>query len=386
MTIQLTPKQDTVVREAAEWIRSSQGAFQAPWKYLAGYAGAGKSTLAKKLSEEFRVAYCAFTGKAANVLREKGCDGATTLHKLIYRPDEKAVKRADGTQIWSTEFIPREDSPISEYDVVILDEVSMVDAKMATDLLSYGKPVLVLGDPFQLPPVSGEGYFTSKEPTWFLDEVHRQAADSGILRLATDIREGRGVCNPLSYLPEAAVISLEQASASEEELLGWTEIVLVGTHRMRHHFNNQYRLAGNRRGPFPEKGEQLVCLQNDHKRGLLNGAIWNVQHDAQQRGFHKLEIHIQSADDPKQELLVEAWDHDFLGDDAENKLKQMSFYERAKRARFAYGYALTCHKAQGSEYERVIVIDESSTFREHAARWLYTACTRASQKLVLVMR
>ena len=383
--IELTPKQDLVVREAAEWIRSARGAFQAPWKYLAGVAGSGKTTLAKKLSEEFNVAYCAYTGKAANVLREKGCVGATTLHQRIYRPEEKAVRADDGEQRWSTEFIARDDSPLAEYDVVVLDECSMLDAKMATDLLSYGKPVLVLGDPFQLPPVAGEGYFTSREPTWFLDEVHRQAAQSGILRLATDIREGRGVLDPRSYMPEAAVVSLEEATASEDQLLGWTDIVLVGTHRMRHHFNNQYRLAARRRGPLPEKGEQLVCLANDHKRGLLNGAIWRVDAmDARQKGFHKLEMFIRSEDDPPASLLVEAWDHDFLGTEAE--FDKMPWGQRAQRARFAYGYALTCHKSQGSEWGRVVVVDESRTFREHSARWLYTAVTRAAKHLVLVQQ
>lgn len=382
--IELTPKQDLVVREAADWIRTAKGAFQAPWKYLAGVAGSGKTTLAKKLAEEFRVAYCAFTGKAANVLREKGCNGATTLHRLIYRPEEKPVQADDGSQRWSTEFVAREDAPLGDYDVVVLDECSMVDAKMATDLLSYGKPVLVLGDPFQLPPVSGEGYFTSREPTWFLDEVHRQAAESGILRLATDIREGRGVCDHAGYMPEAAIVSLDEATAHEDQLLRWTDIVLTGTHRMRKHFNSQYRLAKNFVSAFPEAGDQLVCLQNDHKRGLLNGAIWNAEADAQQRGFHKLEMFISADDDPTQKLLVEAWDHDFC--DLEAEFEKMPWNRRAARARFAYGYALTVHKSQGSEWPRVIVVDESQTFREHAARWLYTAVTRASKNLVVVQR
>ena len=382
--IELSLKQDQVVREAAEWIRSARGAFQAPWKYLAGIAGSGKTTLAQKLAEEFRVAYAAFTGKAAQVLREKGCVGATTLHKLIYRPEEKPVRAEDGTQLWSTEFVAREDSPLDDFDVIVLDEVSMIDAKMATDLLSYGKPVLVLGDPFQLPPVAGEGYFTSREPTWFLDEPHRQALDSGILRLATDIRTGRGVLDPASYTPEAAVVSLDEATASEDALLRWTDIVLTGTHRMRRHFNSQYRLAKNFVSAYPEAGDQLVCLQNDHRRGLLNGSIWNAETDAQQRGFRKLEMLISSADDRDQKLLVDAWDLDFSSEDAETEFKKMPWQRRSERARFAYGYALTVHKAQGSGWHRVVVVDESRTFREHAARWLYTAITRASKNLVLV--
>lgn len=382
--IELSPKQDAVIQDVAAWLAAPVGPS---WRYLAGFAGTGKTTLAKKLAEDRSVAFCAFTGKAANVLREKGCAGATTLHRLIYRPDEKVVRASNGDQRWSTEFVARDDDPLAEFDLVVLDECSMVDAKMAQDLMSYGKRILVLGDPFQLPPVSGEGFFVKKEPNWLLTEVHRQAADSGILRLATDIRERGGVLDPASYMPDAAVVSLEEATDQEEELLGWTDIVLVGTHRMRHHFNNQYRVAARRRGPLPEKGEQLVCLQNDHRRGLLNGAIWQIPPesvDATQKGFHKLEMFIQSEDDPKQSLLVEAWDHDFLGTEAE--FDKMPWKQRAERARFAYGYALTVHKSQGSEWGRVVVVDESTTFREHAAQWLYTAVTRAAKRLVLVKR
>jgi exodeoxyribonuclease-5 len=385
--VNLSTEQGRVLGEVSEWLRGTreQSAFQAPWRYLAGVAGSGKSTLLKELSREFRVAYCALTGKAASVLREKGCADATTLHKLLYRPEEKVVRAEDGQQRWSTEFVVRDDAPLAEFDAVALDECSMISSGMAQDLLSCGKPVLAVGDPHQLPPVAGEGYFSSREPHWYLGEVHRQALDSGILRLATDVREGRGILNSASYMPDAAVISLEEASAVESDLLAWTDVVIVGTHRMRHHFNNQYRAAAHRRGPLPEKGEQLVCLQNDHRRGLLNGSIWRVVGaDARQVSHRAVEVLVESVDDPSQKLLVEAWDHDFLG--TEDAFERMSWGQRSRRARFAYGYALTCHKFQGSQADRVLVVDESSAFREHAARWQYTAITRAAKQLVLVRR
>lgn len=388
--ITLTPKQDAVVVEVDAWLRTckERKSLSAPWKYLAGFAGTGKTTLARKLSENWRVAFCAFTGKAANVLREKGCTDATTLHRLIYRPEEKAVRATSAIGVeethWSTEFVARDDTPLAGYDVVVLDECSMVDARMAQDLLSYGVPVLVLGDPFQLPPVSGEGYFVNREPNWLLTDVHRQAAESGILRLATDVREGRGVLSPASYMPDAAVVSLEEATAQEDELLGWCDVVLVGTHRFRHHFNGRYREIARRSGPYPERGDQLVCLANDHKRGLLNGALWECEVDAQQTGHLKLDCFVRSLDDKTQTLLASCWAHDFLG--LEEELKKLPWGRRAERARFAYGYALTVHKAQGSEFPRVLLVDESSTFREHSAQWLYTAITRASRQLVLVQR
>lgn len=386
--IQLSASQDAVIRSVDEWLRDASRSFGAGWRYLDGAAGTGKTTLAKKLAEDRRVAYCAYTGKAAHVLRSKGCEGATTLHQLIYRPEERAVKAADGTEVWTTEFTARSDNPLEEFDLVVLDECSMVDHRMAQDLLSYGKPVLVLGDSFQLPPVNGAGYFSSKEPTWRLTEVHRQAAESGILRLATDVREGRGILDPASYTPDAVVIDLEAAGAQEQRLLDWCDVVLVGTHRMRHHFNGQYREAGKRIGPYPRKGEQLVCLQNDHDRGLLNGQIWRVEHDAREVGHLKLEVLVRGeATRPGEKgplLLADVWAHDFLG--IERDFERMPWQRRTERARFAYGYALTVHKAQGSEFERVLLIDEATTFRESAAQWLYTAITRASERLVVVRR
>lgn len=379
-----TDRQAAVLDEIREWVRAPRASLADQYKYLAGYAGTGKTSIARFLLQDFKIAFCAFTGKAASVLRDKGCANATTLHKLIYRPNEKVARATDGTQVWTTEFVARDDSPLAEIDLVVLDECSMVDARMAQDLLSFGKKVLVLGDPFQLPPVSGEGYFVKKEPNWLLTEVHRQAAESGILRLATDIREGRGIGAPGSYGAECAIVSLEEASDREEDLLAWCDVVLVGTHRMRHHFNNQYRAAAGRRGPYPEEGEQLVCLQNNHRLGLLNGGLWGVEADSREAGHLKIEALVKSLDVDGQRLLAEIWSHDFLG--LEEDLLKLPWARRAERARFAYGYALTVHKFQGSEADDVLVIDESSTFRESAAQWLYTACTRAAKRLVLVRR
>lgn len=383
--ITLSASQDAVLRDIDAWLRSGSNGFSGRlWRSLEGPAGTGKTTILKKLSEDRKIAYAAYTGKAASVLREKGCVGATTIHKLAYRAQERAVQIADGTTRYATDFVARDDDPLQDFDAVCLDECSMVDSKMATELLSYGKPILVSGDRFQLPPLGGEGYFFGRDPDFRLTEVHRQAAGSGILRLATDIREGRGIGDPASYGPECAVISFDDATAAEAELMAWCDVVLVGTHRMRHHFNKQYRDAAARRGPFPEKFEQLVCLANDHKRGLLNGGLWRVEVDAVSRSNDGVEIFVRSIDDPSTCLLADCWPHEFLGAEQVAELDKLSWKQRAQRARFAYGYALTVHKSQGSEFDGVLVIDESATFREQAPRWLYTAVTRAAKQLVVV--
>src|ERR1700722_10020034 len=122
-----------------------------------GYAGVGKTPPARHIAEGARgeTAFAAFTGKAALVMRSKGCAGATTIHALIYR----ATEGAEG----APNFTLNADGPASKAGLIVIDECSMVDAELARDLLSFGKPILVLGDPFQLPPVKGGGFFTEGE-------------------------------------------------------------------------------------------------------------------------------------------------------------------------------------------------------------------------------
>ena len=115
-----------------------------PWTCIAGYAGSGKSTLVKFIIDALQVSheevcYVAFTGKAASVLKQKGCANAVTAHKLLY----KARPKSDGTYI----FIPKDKEELQIYQVIVVDEVSMLPKKMWNLLLSYGIYVIALGDP-----------------------------------------------------------------------------------------------------------------------------------------------------------------------------------------------------------------------------------------------
>ncbi|HPE32748.1 MAG TPA: AAA family ATPase, partial [Parvularculaceae bacterium] len=174
-----SPEQDAALKAVDQWLKmGDRQVFR-----LFGYAGAGKTTLARHLAEGAggEVAFAAFTGKAAHVMRQKGCEGATTIHSLIYRP-------ADEDEEGALVFAIRRDAPAASADLIIIDECSMVDEELGRDLLSFGKPVLVLGDPAQLPPVKGGGFFTEAEPDFMLTEIHRQAADNPIIRLSMEIR------------------------------------------------------------------------------------------------------------------------------------------------------------------------------------------------------
>ncbi|MCX7899260.1 MAG: AAA family ATPase, partial [Methylocystis sp.] len=178
---QWTPEQDQALGAVARWLETPRG----PQIFrLFGYAGTGKSTLARHLAEHVDgdVAFAAFTGKAALVMRSKGCKDARTIHSLIYRATDSETEEPS--------FVLNDESDAAHAQLIVIDECSMVDEELGRDLLSFGKKVLVLGDPAQLPPVKGGGFFTKAEPDVMLTEVHRQAADNPIIRLSMTIREG----------------------------------------------------------------------------------------------------------------------------------------------------------------------------------------------------
>src|SRR5690554_3463524 len=183
---QFTPQQDDALRAVSQWLKAKPGSRGTPQIFrLFGYAGTGKTTLARHIADHVdgEVKFAAFTGKAASVMRGKGCRGASTIHSLIYRARESG-EETPSFDLWH-------EAPASKADLIVIDECSMVDAELGRDLLSFGVPVLVLGDPAQLPPISGGGFFTDGKPDAMLTEVHRQAQDNPIVRLSMDVREGR---------------------------------------------------------------------------------------------------------------------------------------------------------------------------------------------------
>src|SRR3569832_951620 len=180
-----TPHQDAALKAVGDWLKAKPGRTGTPPVFrLFGFAGTGKTTLARHIADgvDGEVKFAAFTGKAALVMRNKGCDDASTIHSLIYRARESGEEQPS-CELW-------DDAPASKAKLIIVDECSMVDAGLGQDLLSFGVPLLVLGDPAQLPPIQGGGFFTEAAPDVMLTEVHRQAQDDPIVRMSMDVREG----------------------------------------------------------------------------------------------------------------------------------------------------------------------------------------------------
>jgi len=357
-----SPEQDAALLSVDSWLKDgSTQVFR-----LFGYAGAGKTTLARHLAEHAGgdVAFAAFTGKAAHVMRQKGCAGASTIHALIYRP-------AGGEDEDEPMFTLRHDAPASTADLIIIDECSMVDEELGRDLLSFGKKVLVLGDPAQLPPVKGGGFFTGAEPDFMLTEIHRQAADNPIIRLSMAIREG-GAFDEQS--DECRIIS--KRDISTDEIIAADQI-LVGANRTRKRYNDRLRELHGHTDFTPEAGEKLVCLRNNKKKAMLNGGIWTVDRRMSPRGG-RVRFSVRPEEGGK--AVNVSVPRAFFLDGPEN----VPWEQRKGADEFDYGYALTVHKAQGSQWDDVVLFDESYMFREHSARWLYTGVTRAAKRLTLV--
>lgn len=369
---------------------------------IAGYAGAGKSTLVRFIIEELKtygvketdVCFACFTGKAAQVLLKKGNKNVITLHKLLY----KSIPKESGGFV-------RIPNPSIPYKIVVVDEVSMAPKTLMDLLFKHDVYVICLGDPFQLPPVDKkEDNHLLDTPHIFLDEIMRQAQESEIIQLSMAIRENR----PIEAFQgkEVQILNKEELNTG---MLTWADQILVATNATRVSINAQMRKLLNF-GEQPQDGDKIICLRNywdcfsDNEEPLVNGTIGILKDSFLTKRY--LPSIVKSTDGLSHIDLIMG---DFISDSGmyfhslemdkkmidtgEFSLDWKTVYQLNRNPRtrdippleFTYGYAITCHKAQGSEWDKVLVIEEKFPFDkiEHA-RWLYTAVTRSSEKLVLV--
>lgn len=333
------------------------------------------------------VCYITYTGKAAQVLRSKGCHNAKTSHKLLY----KSVRLDDGTY----RHFPRKflESP---YRLIIVDEVSMLPKPIWDLLLSHQIPVLALGDPGQLPPVRAADNGVLDHPHIFLDEIMRQAAESEIIQLTMSIRDGK----PLELLKGNEVRIVDQDELDQPGFWHWADQILVGKNNTRFGINTlMRRLLYQAEDPNPIEGDRIICLKNNWNcvnstgDALVNGAsgfISNIKISHKNPFVERSIIadFIPDADDdgpfPSLEMDAQIFTEHHI---SPNKINpKMWIPQNAAPEQFDFGYAITCHKSQGSEYEKVLVLEEflKAESKEDHIRWLYTAATRASKKLIIV--
>jgi exodeoxyribonuclease-5 len=378
--MELTRDQENALKIAVKRYKDKEA-----YTVIAGYAGTGKTTLVKFIIEaldipEDKVVYIAYTGRASLVLKNKGCENAITAHKLLYHAKEKP----DGTY----EFKPKRQLDMN-YDLIVLDEASMLPDDMWELLLTHRVHVLALGDIGQLPAIEGDSGIL-EHPHAVLNEVVRQALESPIIRLSMDIRSGKW----LEYggTKECRIISPDQVT---DKLLIGADQVICGKNVTRHCLNEQIRKIKfqDEYKPEPINGDKIVCLQNQwmvlgsNMEPLVNGMlgeVTNITFSDSKLYKPKMVADFISDNDglygqiPMDYKIFTEKESTINKDNWKNYPKNQRAYE------FDYGYAITCHKSQGSEFDKVIVYDEWLGDREQHQRWLYTAVTRASKMLVIV--
>lgn len=394
---------------------------------LFGYAGTGKTTITRHAIGELGlepmdrtggsggVLYAAFTGKAALVMTRKGTP-ASTIHSLIYKVSEATPEeiervtreleslrgglRAMGpaersfaeTQIRRLElrladihqprFILNEQSLVRDADLIVLDEVSMVGAEMASDLLAFGKPILVLGDPGQLPPIKGDGAFTDANPDVMLTDIHRQAETSAIIRLATLARQSM----PIPYGEhDDFVWKMRRSDIGPHQFLKGGQVI-CGRNATRLFLNTAMKQAAGFPSAYPQgAGEKIICLKNRHDLGLVNGMFLDLSEirDESPLAFSASVRTEDGTSVPGRQWFYKGHFDDHVAYDAERMRRD--WRDMRGLVESVWGYAITCHKAQGSQWENVIVYDDGlGRTAEDRARWLYTAITRAEQGLVIL--
>ena len=364
--MQWNEQQSTALKLVNKWISEY---YNSRFKtkqvfYLAGYAGTGKTTLAQHFANNItgETLYAAFTGKAALVMRNNGCYEATTIHSLIYTPIVDNLGQVT--------FRLNDSSALNSAALLIIDECSMVDEILGKDVLSFGKPILVLGDPAQLPPVSGTGFFTEQTPDVMLTQIHRQAEGNPIIMLATMVREGQ--IPQLGKYGESKIVK----DVSSQEILDANQI-LVGRNVTRTVLNKKIRQMKKFNSDLPVVHDKLICLRNNRKLGLFNGGLFEVNKllKTKRNGFIKVSISNEEIDN----LPVQVHKSFF---DASVKAPDWKLLKGTEQ--FDFGYALTAHKSQGSQWSNVLIYNEAYCFRDEWRRWLYTAITRASEKITIV--
>jgi exodeoxyribonuclease V len=422
---ELSPDQRCVYESMLDWINTPSSSLLT----VGGVAGSGKSTLLGVFANEMthlRVAYICFTGRASSILgRKLDISGVQTTNRsctddeskltgywghLFYSPESQEAKRPFCGTIHRLLYRPFIDSVTEEllgwekrleldrnYDLVVIDEASMVDAKIIADLQTHGVRIMAVGDHGQLPPVMSEGSLVSR-PMLRLEKIHRQAEGSPIIQLSRVLREEGRLAreladgNALQFGSKSDITHPRLAEMLTENKLN--AAVLCWRNATRVHVNRTVRGQLGFAGKPPQAGEPVIALRNyppvyNGMRGLLTEAATSPYKDEWWLMRAKVGF-------PDEEIL--ATEHDVCRDqfhrerpfDSVEDLKKsgIDVHSMSEAGRlFDFGYCMTVHKSQGSQFKHVVVIADwrQDYSQENTRRLAYTAVTRAAEKITVLV-
>lgn len=354
------------------------------------------------------------TGKAATVLIKNGTV-AGTVHSLIYTRNEDDLNVDENGEIVERETLSftKKEKIDEKIRLIIVDEASMIGEDVLRDLLSFGVKCLFSGDNAQLPPVNGTCGLL-KNPDYMLTEIVRQAEDNPIIRLATLAREGKTIPYG-NYDDKVCVVGRNFLSAAERKRIFLkADQIICGRNKTRAALNREIR--GYKGIPedalLPVEGEKLICTLNDWEKPLdksgnfhlVNGIIgtgtnirrkawtiwrpWISRRTSRRKACGCPSIPPCSPRGGMRtgygDRAVKLADGTIVHENNFALLHKLKSVSEEPICRFEFAYAVTCHKAQGSEFDFVVVFDESWAFGGERNRWLYTAVTRAREKLLII--
>jgi len=373
---------------------------------IGGYAGTGKTTLISELRKEINnkatylpVAFTTLTGKASSVLYDKlnengakfSVDYCGTIHGLIYKPGKMIWNNKLKTYIisgWRLKTIEE----IEQYQIIIIDEASMVSEKIWKDLSNFDITIIAFGDHGQLPPIGDSNFNLMKNPKYILKDIHRQSLNSPIINLSKFVREEGyipfGIYSDkvfkLSWKEKRCQEMFKKVDFTDENLIS-----LCGFNITRANINKMVRdkLNFNEVSPYP--GEKIVCLSNDHSNKIMNGQIGKVIWVMANKKSYMITIEIN---DNIYECFVASrcfGEAKYTIYDQSQELKKLQKKANSKGFSlnfFDYGYTISVHKSQGSEWNKVVLFEQRTKRWEddYYAKWLYTAITRSKEKLFVI--
>lgn len=387
----LSKEQREIYNSILKWMNDKQDKRL----IFSGVAGSGKTTILTLLAANTSktIAFACYTGKAANVLREKLDNNKIhysyvgTIHGLMYIPIiDKYTLQITG---WKRR-------PDIDEDIIVIDEASMVTDRIQADLQYYGKKILYVGDSAQLPPIESK-LNLMEYPNLMLDEIHRQAADNPIIKLSAMIRKDEDISkfecddNRVRFLKrDSAELDEIATNLYKDKAKRLDSAILCYFNKSRIRFNSIIRnILKFENDPNP--GDVVICLKNskDMYKVIFNGMRGLVE-SCRSMDKHRYNMWVDFVDD-KMKINDTVSKHQFNCEqtfqtplDLERHGLMAKTWEKIGLL-FDYGYALTVHKSQGSEFDNVIVFIERSRYCDDDTfrRWKYTSATRAVNNLIL---
>jgi exodeoxyribonuclease-5 len=406
--LELTDEQQYVIENIKRDLENGK-----PFITLDGFGGTGKTTVLTELRRHIEssktVAFASFTGKSASVLRDKimisqavrSTDYVGTIHGLMYRPI--VVKKFSEAKNEYIETVSFRKLDTIEQDILLIDEASMIGSKIFEDMMKFNVQIVACGDSFQLPPVAD---FDSEpllaHPDYLLKEVHRTAQDSPLVKLAHAIRTKQYL--PIDPYKDNHITIMSYFKGGREFLenieYDSETVTLCFTNAVRQSINHGYRHKKNYKNDimlYPY--EQIVCLTNNPTLGMMNGERFTVEFLSPPYDKDTVSVTVERQDGNYQEAYVHNTIKKF---GKKNTVYKKDAYKKGRRGTIKpeidpsvidadYGYAMTVHKSQGSEFKHICLVDSgifkgisNSKGNNDYLRWLYTGVTRSSEKLTII--